>query len=36
MICPKCEAPTYYKDGTEHCMLCWWEEAIEEEEGDDG
>lgn len=25
MTCPKCKAPTYYKDGTERCMLCWWE-----------
>lgn len=25
MTCPKCGAPTYCKDGTKRCMLCWWE-----------
>ena len=25
MTCPKCGAPTYCKDGVQHCMLCWWE-----------
>lgn len=25
MTCPRCGAPTYCKEGTKRCMLCWWE-----------